>query len=179
MRIRVLHFIFLSFLCTALFSSRVFAWNCVNFLKKSSVKVRVEGNFSNSTRGLIAYLDFLLEKKLIGEFELARLIKSIEAGSIENPIEEMKAELDSELYEHYLGLEEYRGISDLELSKVLDWARSKLKKEERVKKERSTVRKETEEITWQMEFVMVLPGEFMMGEGKKKLQSLLKSCPPL
>jgi len=139
---RIIQFIF----CLIAFvPGGVWGETCLDFFSLDS-SLKQEIGTRPSTEGLIGYLDLLLEKGVIGELNLLRLVESLKKGGIVNPIDETEAELDSELYEHFKGLEEYRSASDLEVQKLLSWANRRSKIDERVRDERSHLKEKLKEI---------------------------------
>jgi len=121
-----------------------------------------------TTIGLLSYLELLLEKNEIGEREIERIIQRGNTGDFQNPILEREAELSSTLYEHYLGVEEYRGRRDLSLNRILRWAAQKLDKEKKEKTERSRIKGETQDPHSEIKFFPIPSGEFKIKKTHKK-----------
>ena len=153
------------------FSSASPAKSCLEIFKSDlGPSLHQTESITTATEGLIAYLDLLLEKQVIGEGELAGLIETLKVDRLTNPIDEAKADLESERYEHFKGMQEYIDRTDLDLKEILEWVLERLKEREEEREERSEVKRETKERTYQeIEWRLVPAGDFMMGEKGKKV----------
>ena len=153
------------FLLNACFSKGVKAEDCTEFFRSSRANL---SNVKESvTEGLISYLALLLERRAIGAQELRHLIQSLKSGQL-IAIQESDAVLNSELYEHYKGIQEYAAFGGLDRELISKWAEEKLEHTQEVRDERSLVREETEEIHQMMEFVTISLGKFLKKQADKE-----------
>ena len=138
--------------------------------KEAPVKVSQR----DGTEGLIAYLGTLLERQIIGDTELLRLIKGLERGEISNPIHEEETWISSAALIHREEIQEYINRTELNQKELLDWSKRSLKEKERVRVKREETREETQDVHQKMEFNPVPEGRFQMGDGQNKKTVHLK-----
>ena len=151
------------------FSTASVAKNCLEIFKSDlGLPLHQTENIHTATEGFIAYFDRLLEKNVIGEQELTRLIESLKAGQLTNPIDEAKAELKAELYEHFKGFEEYLEREDLNLERILKWVLNRLRERTRERENRLEVEKEMKLPRQEIEFAFLPAGNFLMGRKTSK-----------
>src|SRR3989338_4656670 len=129
-------------------------------------------NDSDPTSSLIAYLSRLLDENLIGDAHLERFAAGLEQGQVVNPISKEEAQADYALLLHHGGLE--RLILDaLDRAIFLSWAQKRLSERSIVREQSGVVRQDTEVPFFQMEFVEIPAGEFMMKEKEKQVKSTI------
>lgn len=138
--------------------------------KEAPVKISQK----DGTEGLITYLGTLLERQIIGDTELLRLIEGLERGEISNPIHEEETWISSAALIHREEIQEYINRTGLNQKELLDWSKRSLKEKERVRVKREETREETQDVHQKMEFHPVPEGRFQMGDGQNKKTVHLK-----
>ena len=128
----------------------------------------VEVSQKDGTEGLIAYLGTLLERQIIGDTELLRLIEGLERGEISNPIHEEETWISSSALIHREEIQEYINRTQLDQKELLEWSKRSLKEKERVRVKREETREETQDVHQKIELNPVREGRFQMGDGQNK-----------
>lgn len=116
-----------------------------------------------STESLIGYLNLLIDKKVIGEMELKRLIQALGEDHMINPIDEDQALLDSSLFIHREGLEKKITNQKFDFEILKSWAELKIREQDRNGLIRENVRDQTQSTQKNLGFVRVPAGNFLMG----------------
>ncbi len=122
------------------------------------------------TEKFISYMEDLLTQNVISLRGIETLVRGLEAGEILNPIAKAATYSNSSKNTHYYGLQEYLdGKSSLHKNQILQWARRKLEKENKEKREKKTVRDRAQAIYDTMSFVIIEAGHFYMGSQQQKV----------
>ncbi len=141
----------------------------------NSVREGASSSEADETNNLMGYLGMLLERQVIGNTELLRLIKGLEKGKLLNPISEKEAETGITSQIQHGGIQEYLDRGRISHKELLEFAKKTLKEKERVRVKREEARKETHDTDQKMEFNFVPAGSFWMGEeGQEKRVRLTK-----
>lgn len=99
---------------------------------------------SDATTALIAYLEKILEARVIGDAELRRFSNNLEAGKLVNPIEGNVA-TDHKLFVHYEGLQSHIG-GKIDIPRLLEWVKQKMDERGRIDTQRKEAEAETEDL---------------------------------
>ena len=89
-----------------------------------------------------------------------------------NPISEQKAMESLAGTIQREGIEDFLDRGHLNQKELLRWSKESLKEKKRVRVQREETRKATQDV-YQMEFLPVSPGRFLMGEGKNQVEVTL------
>lgn len=117
---------------------------------------------NDPTHKLIAYLSVLLEQRLLGSNELARLDAALRGNKIENPFSNIQTASQSTALVH--GQEIQRHLqAGIDKQTVLKWIETALKHKEQVQEARRVVNEKTESSYQKIEFLPVPAGKFKMG----------------
>ena len=123
-------------------------------------------------RELIAYLGLLLERQIIGDKELLRLIEGLERDEIPNPIHEEDTWVSSTALIHREAIQNYIHKTQINPKELLEWSKKSLKEKERVRVKREKTREETQNIYKKIELHPVRAGSFRMGDrGGRQIRS--------
>ena len=90
---------------------------------ESTQRTRSEQTDVDGTKGLIAYLGLLLERQIIGDTELLRLIEGLERDEIPNPIHEEDTWVSSAALIHREEIENYIHKTQINPKELLEWSR--------------------------------------------------------
>ena len=134
---------------------------------KSKRRTENEQTDVDGTKGLIAYLGLLLERQIIGDKELLRLIEGLERDEIPNPIHEEDTWVSSAALIHREEIENYIHKTQINSKELLKWSRKSLKEKERVRVKREETREETQDVYQKIELHPVKAGRFRMGDREK------------
>ena len=134
---------------------------------QSTQRTRSEQTDVDGTKGLIAYLGLLLERQIIGDKELLRLIEGLERDEIPNPIHEEDTWVSSTALIHREAIQNYIHKTQINPKELLEWSKKSLKEKERVRVKREETREETKNPYQKIELHPVRAGRFRMGEKAK------------
>lgn len=118
---------------------------------------------NSNTASLIAYLANLHSRKILSDTELGQFLKRLEEGTIENPISEDEASLNSAHLIHREGIDALLKNRDLESDLLRDWTRTALHLAIETQNARDEARSETQSLAAKYELHPVPTGKFIMG----------------
>ena len=113
------------------------------------------------TEKLLAYMGGLLEKNILGDTHLHRVLEMTEQGKIQNPISEKDATKNKGLHAHRGGFEillrDKESLLDLPRTKV--WTETMLAERGQIQKQRQETRKDTQYVPKPPQEIKITSGE--------------------
>ena len=120
------------------------------FSEKSPVTTPVTTEYGvadfSLTEKLLAYMGALLERNILGDTHLHRLLEMTEQGKIQNPISEKDAPENKGLHVHRGGFEKLLRDKEslLDLPRIKVWTETMLAERGQIRKQRQETRKDTQ-----------------------------------
>ncbi len=163
------HQTFLLTLLCMLFASQLQAVNCNKEARSwRHFQKMAKPSEPSKTDRFIAYLNMLVEKQIINEQHLTKMLEEITEGHIPNPISKAEANRDSTLLIHREGIARFiENPKEFDMSRLKKWLeKGELDLKEEKKQKRVVVGKT--QMAWRtMGFVDIPPGEFKRGADNK------------
>ncbi len=144
----------------------------ISFASDSCEIIKQEhGRFSNPSLQIeksdrfIAYMEALIEQNVLKEKHIEIFVSELEKGKVINPISEVEALSNATLSLQFEGLASFlKDPSHLDIGRLIDWAKPRVRREKKEKKEKEVVRSKTAMATYPILLAKVQPGKFMMGK---------------
>lgn len=120
--------------------------------------------FTNSTERLIAYLNLLLDQRVIDQGDIVRFSQSLQSATLINPISDQDAVISSSKQVHQREIAAQ--LRNADRLKLLEWSQNLVKDHKRIEGLRADAKGDTRDVFQKIEFHS-LPGGTLIKDGKR------------
>ncbi len=128
----------------------------------------------DTTKDFISYLDTLVQKGVLKEPQLERLLESLTEPKIKNPLSLTEAASSSEGTLHYYGIEKFLQHPHFDRQKVSEWILIKLKRKKVETVERKKAFIKTLNLYQKISMVMIEKGHYFYTYAQKEIKEVIE-----
>ena len=123
----------------------------------------------NITDRFMSYLGILLNKGLVDDAGLNRMVRDSAQGQLENPIDAEQVKINIALQIHRDNIQDYLNDSNLNVSQISTWIHKAIQTRNKIKNNREQIANEIKDVHNKMKFFSVPPGNVKQSGGKEDI----------